>query len=89
MKEEETFYSNCKNKDHIQNKGAKDILNKHRILLTENCRKALYYQISDLAVANHWGRGVVACGLTCSQACFIYFDFDLITFTLTKILAMH
>ena len=54
----------------IQNKGARDMLNKHGILLTENLGRTLDYQISYLAIANVWGRSAVAYGLTCSQACY-------------------
>ena len=36
----------------IQNKGARDMLNKHGILLTENLGRTLDYQISYLAIAN-------------------------------------
>ena len=46
------------------------MLNKHRILLTENFCRALDYQISFLAIANRCGRDAVAYGLTCSQACY-------------------
>ena len=54
----------------LGNKGARDMLNKHRILLTENFGKTLDYQILYLAMANIWGRSAVPYGLKCSQACF-------------------
>ena len=47
------------------------MLNKNGILLAENFRRALNDQISYIAIANHWERGAVAYGLTCSQACFV------------------
>ena len=54
---------------YIQNKGARDMLNKHGILLTESFCNTLDYQISYLAIANIWGRYSVAYGLTSSHAC--------------------
>ena len=56
-----------KQRTWIQNKGAKNLINKHGILLTENFYMALDVKISYLAIGEECA---VAYGLTCSQACF-------------------
>ena len=40
----------------IQNKGAKNLLNKHGILLTENFDRALHFKISYLAIGEECRR---------------------------------